>query len=457
MRRFISTLVILLCAAPVALADLKVTTRTNAGGQTMQGTVYIKGSRQRNESGGPAAITQCDLKRMVYVNDRERKYHVAPMDAGGASGDVSASAGPAAASGPSRRGGVVTHSVTLVDTGERQQMFGHAARRVKTSIVMDAPQGTCNPGHTEMEIDGWYIDYPAGFSCPTDARAAAVPPQPSKPGCQDQIRFKTVGTAKTGFPVKTTMRFKLGGAAGEGEDAEASAMMARMMETTTEVVELSSVTLDAALFDVPAGYTQVASLQELYGTPSMGTMGVGTGSGARPPTPPEPDAAGAAGPGAEAAEAGALPPKQPGSIRVGVARINNRAGRELALEQLREGLVSSVEGSGVEAVALAASDAGGAEAEARAKECDFILHTDLTALKQSTAGKVGGMFGRAAGIGSAGADRFESRVDFRLVAVGGGPQLESSATAKEEGAEASVTAALEKEAKAASAAARKKK
>ncbi|PYT00743.1 MAG: hypothetical protein DMF65_08320, partial [Acidobacteria bacterium] len=87
---------------------------------------------------------------------------------------------------------------------------------------------------------------------------------------------------------------------------------------------------------------------------------------------------------------------------------------------------------------------------------DFVLLTDLSALKQS-AGKVGGMFGRVTGVTSPGAERYESRVDFHLYAVGGASQLDSNATAKEEGAQQSVSAALEREAKSVVAAARKKK
>jgi hypothetical protein len=143
-------------------------------------------------------------------------------------------------------------------------------------------------------------------------------------------------------------------------------------------------------------------------------------------------------------------------MRVGVVAIGNRAGGAVELESLRARLVNSINDAGVEAVALAAADQSAAEPAARLKECDFILYTDLTALKQS-AGKVGGMFGRAVGAVT-GSDRYESRVEFRLVpAAGGAPLLESNAGAKEEGAEASVGAALEREAKAVAVAARRKK
>ncbi|HKG14142.1 MAG TPA: hypothetical protein VKB12_12400 [Pyrinomonadaceae bacterium] len=145
-------------------------------------------------------------------------------------------------------------------------------------------------------------------------------------------------------------------------------------------------------------------------------------------------------------------------IRVGVAAINNSANGPVSLGTLHATLVGSISDSNVEAVALEASDPAAADAEAKTKECDFVLYTDLSALKQSAASKVGGMFGRVTGVGTPGSEKYESRVDFRLVPLGGSaPSLESNATAKEQGADASVSAALGREARAVVTAARKKK
>ncbi|MDQ5839134.1 MAG: hypothetical protein M3379_20335, partial [Acidobacteriota bacterium] len=179
--------------------------------------------------------------------------------------------------------------------------------------------------------------------------------------------------------------------------------------------------------------------------------------GAQPPAGEAESSTGAGVPGSGVpGAASSVGPKQPGTIRVGVAAINNKAGGSVSLDALRSRLVGSISGSGVEAVPLDASEAPAAEAEAKQKDCDLVLYTDISALKQSAASKIGGMFGRAAGVGGGG-DRYESRVDFRLFAVGGASQLEANATAKEDGADASVGSALEKEARAVAAAARRKK
>jgi hypothetical protein len=469
--RTIGAIIMLLCVSASASADLKITRKTGAGGYSGQTTVYIKGARERTEMPTITTIRQCDLRRTIQLNERARKYVIVPDSEGEASAATTpASSSTAPSQGPraSRRGAVVTYTVNTTDTGERKTMFGRTARHVKTSTVMDAPAESCNPGHMEMESDGWYIDLAAGGpSCDVD-RPTPPPARASRPDCQDQIRYRTTGAGRLGFPVSVTTKFKMGGAQGGGDadDAEASAMMSNAMTSTLEVTDISTVTLDPALFDVPAGYTQAASMQELYGPPS-GMTGIGSGAGggmsgggmsggmsgggmppgARPPTNDAPGMTNATP---------AVEHKQPGMIRVGVAAINNRAGGSVSLSTLRGQLVGAISDSNVEAVALDASDPSAADAEAKAKECDFVLYTDLSALKQSAASKVGGMFGRVTGVG--GLEKFESRVDFRLVPVGGTtPQLESNATAKEEGADASVSAALAREAKAVNAAARKKK
>ncbi|HAF12120.1 MAG TPA: hypothetical protein DCK93_08990 [Blastocatellia bacterium] len=134
--------------------------------------------------------------------------------------------------------------------------------------------------------------------------------------------------------------------------------------------------------------------------------------------------------------------KTPGTIRVGVVQINNRTDRQVSTESLRERLIGNIKGSGVEAIALNATSQSEAEAEAKAKQCDFVLFTDIATLKTSGAKKLGGMLGRAAGVG--GIDKTESKVEFKLFAVNeSSPRLQSGASAKEEGDEASAGTAVD--------------
>jgi hypothetical protein len=204
-------------------------------------------------------------------------------------------------------------------------------------------------------------------------------------------------------------------------------------------VEISRQPLDAALFDVPAGYTEAASTQEFYARPSIASMMAQAGVAAQGESPTT-----AAAPAAV---------KQPGSILIGVVQINNKAGRPVSIDALRMRLVGQIEGSGLSAVALNAASQAEAEIEAKAKQCDFILYTDLTTLKMN---KLGGMFGQVTGVGGVG--KTEAKVEFKLFAVGeSAPRLQSSSSAKVEGDEASAGSAIDNEAKAVVTEARKKR
>jgi len=214
-----------------------------------------------------------------------------------------------------------------------------------------------------------------------------------------------------------------------------------MFTSTKEVIELSQEPLDAALFDVPAGYTETKNSQELFGMPSMDQL-MGQAAKER-----------------QSADDNAMPSTQqakpPGALRVGVVSINNRTDRQISTESLRERLIGEIEGAGVDAISLNAASATEAEAEAKAKQCDFILYTDVTALKTSAAKKIGGMFGRVAGVN--GVDKTEAKIEYKLFAAGDkSPRLQSGATAKEEGDDVSAGTAVSEEARAVTAEVRRK-
>ena len=414
--------------------DLKIKYRTTTGGQAFESTTMIKGTRERSETHmgygmDMISLTQCDLKRTVQISDKTRKYIITPMD----SGDATPSSGTSVpdTSGPSRRGGVITYVSTSTDTGERKEMFGFQARHVKTSISMESSPDACNPMKQRMETDGWYIDFTYGLNCET-ARPQIMGGPHAPGGCQDRVSYKRMGTGRTGYPLSETMT-----SYGPNGNVVSS--------TTREVVELSREPLDAALFDVPAGYVETKNSQELYGMPSMAEM---MSQAAKGQTSDQ-DAPVITSPGVNT--------KAPGAIRVGVVQINNKSGREVSTESLRQRLVGEIQGSSLDAIPLNASSPAEAEAEAKAKQCDYILYTDISALKLSAAKKLGGMFGRATGVGSGGLEKTEAKVEFKLFAVSEtSPRLQSAASAKEEGDEASAGTAIDQEAKMVIAEVRKK-
>ena len=420
--------------ATPARSDLKLTYRTTTSGQSMENTTMLKGARERSEmklgyGRDIINVTQCDLKRTIQISDSAKKYVITPMETSDAPTNNGQAVRPVVE--PSRSGGVITYTTTAVDTGERKEMFGFQARHVKTSLIIESSPDACNPVKQRMETDGWYIDFSFGLNCDIGGRPPMGGPLP-RGGCRDAVRFNRQGAARTGYALQETTT-------SYGPDGRVA------FTSTKEVVELSREPLDASLFDIPAGYVEAASAQELYAMPSMADM-TSQMSDSRPP---------AAGDQSNVSNMGNR--KASGSIRVGVVQINNKTDKGISQESLRQHLIGELQGDSLEAVPLNAISPREAEAEAKAKQCDFILYTDLTGLKTSAAKKVGGFLGRATGVGSGGVDKTEAKVEFQLFAVGEtAARLKSAATAKEEGDEASAGTALDQEAKQVSAAVRKK-
>ena len=110
---FLLAIIVLLCGATAAAADIKVKTKTTVGGQSFEGTTYIKKARQRTEQNmagmSMAIIMQCDERRTIQLNDKTRTYLVMPFG-----NDDSTSAPQSRGmvvkpkSEPQRRGGVIT-------------------------------------------------------------------------------------------------------------------------------------------------------------------------------------------------------------------------------------------------------------------------------------------------------------------------------------------------------------
>jgi hypothetical protein len=248
-RRIFYASLLLLCCAATASADIKIKSRSSFGGQAgPETTTYIKGKRQRSEMpGGMASVTQCDLRRTVQLNGATRTYIVSPF-ADAAAANAASPAAPRAQAATTR-GGVVTTTVTSTDTGERKQMFGYTARRLKTTMVTESSPDSCSPQKVRMESDGWYIDLNVGFDCNEQAASAYRAPAQAG-GCRDTYRMKTVGSVRAGYPVHvtTTMTDQTG----------------NQTSFTQEVTEISQATLDAALFEVPADYREVKDYAEMY-------------------------------------------------------------------------------------------------------------------------------------------------------------------------------------------------
>ena len=259
----------------MATADTKVKSRQTSGGQTYENTSYIKGKRQRSETnnGQMIMLQQCDLRRNIQIMPQAKVYVVQPYDQPATTGATNTSS-PSSQPGTTKKGGVVTSTVTTRDTGERKQMFGYTARHIITTMVTDSSPDACSPMKSKMEIDGWYIDAAFALDCDLSQAYKSYRPQSSS-GCQDRYETKQIGMAKKGFPVweKTTMF---------GPDG------AESFASINEVVEFSQATLDASLFDVPEGYREVKDFASAFSADTTTNTNSEPASTTTPTTPATP-------------------------------------------------------------------------------------------------------------------------------------------------------------------------
>jgi len=292
----------LLTITGIAGADTKVTSRQNSGGQTYENTTYIKGKRQRTENSGGQMVTieQCDLRRNLQLMPAAKVYTVNPFDDGSASSTNTHTA--TTQLGPVTKGGLVTSTVTLKDTGERKQMFGYTARHIITTMSMESSPDACSQNNMRMEIDGWYIDATFALDCDMNRQYTYRPPVKAG-GCRDRYETKTIGTAKKGFAVYEKMTML--GANG-----------APSFSTTNEVIEISQATLDQSLFEVPADYRQVDDFSSAFSAAMQQQAGNTSNSNSTAPTNMT-----AAQPSNTTAPSTAVGPKRAGVIRIGVVAV----------------------------------------------------------------------------------------------------------------------------------------
>ncbi|MFN2404421.1 MAG: hypothetical protein ABR594_00045 [Pyrinomonadaceae bacterium] len=363
MLKTLLTIFCLVVVSGVANADTKVKIKQTSGGQTYENTTYIKGKRQRSETNGGQmiSVTQCDLRRNITIMPQMEAYMIQSYDQPATTASTATPGNRPATTQPVTKGGLVTSTVSTRDTGERKQMFGYTARHIITTMQMESSPDACSQVKTKMEIDGWYVD--AAFALDCDLGRSYTPPRTqASGGCQDRYETKQIGTAKKGFPVweKMTMFGPTG---------------AESFSTINEVVEFSQATLDASLFDVPAGYREVQDFASLYAPPA-GAPSAPSASSVSPSssTSSNTDAT---------KKVESVGPKKSGVIRIGVVTVKaDKTAEHITAANLvtavQTTLNENLKAPNVEAIPIQATVLNQIEAEAREKECDFLVYTTVS-------------------------------------------------------------------------------
>ena len=381
LKSFAKISVALLLLSLAAFADSKVTTRNTVMGMTTEGTTYIKGARERTETSLPmnmgksVTIIQCDQKKVITINPANNTCMVTPMDWSDTAGAAKAAAATSEATNEAEhKGGTVTFTSTANDTGERQKMFGLDAHHVKSHMSSVASPDACSPGGMSLERDGWYADISPALACRSHWAGAAQAMERSRRGCHDRVQFKG-SMANLGYPLKETTTMNTSG---------------HQFTMTSEVTDLSSATLDAAMFEMPAGCKVVTNAQEMMTMPTGSAGAAGFSMPGLPPSgkkpsqtqmaevkPATPPVAAAPAPSAAPkVETVPVPAKAAGVVRVGVVKIKDATGQYLPVDNLRINLMGEVTRRSMEAVPLEAdTPAQAVMLEAQQKQCDYVLYT----------------------------------------------------------------------------------
>jgi hypothetical protein len=387
-------------AAPVPPPpqDLRFKTTYTTGGLKTESVTYIKGERERFEFADMVLIKQRDQKRTLQISRAANTYIVVP-DVGPATPIPNA---PTIASTPPRAAGVVMVTTTVVDTGERKQAFGREARHVKTTMDKQPMPGACDQAKQRMETDGWYIDVPASMTAP--ASQTFTPPVAGAE-CNDEIKAALNGDPKAlGFPINYTMTMN-------GDDGKPNVV-------SMDISELEITTLDVALFEAPAGLTTAGDIRAL--SKALSDVNEAKLLVAAP------DAAATS--------------RAAGSVRVGVPELTNSSGQEVDTRALRARLIADLAAVNVEAEPLAAGSQADLLKLAADRGYSYLLVADVTELKVTKGGGLGGALRAAsraatvvAGTSGPPKDPTEATVEVKLVQADGKSRLSTSKKGKDGG------------------------
>jgi hypothetical protein len=145
---------------------------------------------------------------------------------------------------------------TTVDTGERKQLFRHSARHVIATRKETPLEGSQQEPQASV-TDGWYIDLDPRISCDFKDGEHAYLHAWSSGGdrAPDRPKFVDAGKPETGFALelKTTSRSVY--TLADGTKKESTSTNERT------VTQLEEGPLDPAVFEIPAGFRQVAHVE----------------------------------------------------------------------------------------------------------------------------------------------------------------------------------------------------
>lgn len=397
---FAGTALVLLSTVNTADAQqYKLRQSTSVSGMKSESTIYVKGMRKRTEGGGfmgaaasPVTIEQCDLQRTIKINDKKKLYYIEPfskqeeevIDEDAKPVAVKSKPAPADKT-KDKTGGVIYMYQSITDTGERKKMYGFTARHVwSTQKIKPSADACMMKDSMIIKTDGWYIDLPQ-FNCPVRSYSgAAVKGGQYQPDCKDRFVTRRSGKGRMGFPLVETKTMIMGnGAAKTSEFA-----------TSLETLEFSTMKLDSMLFEIPIGYQETKNEEDLQEKMDVNALMKQYGyDKADKPAAVDPDS-----------------PKKEGMTRIAV--LAPTGDESLQAEALQKHLTAALTNDKTEAIVV------GSEEEAKNYNCDLLLTTEFTKVKQAS--KVGSLLKAIKNTDPSATSSFTIEATLKLVNVADG-------------------------------------
>jgi hypothetical protein len=207
-----------------------------------------------------ALITRCDLKQVLHLNLEDREYAASPLrQFPTREGMLALAAGRGQlVVAPQREPTIVVETET-VDTGERKELFGYAARHVITTRRI-IPLVDAKRSADTTVTDGWYIDLDTHISCEPKWRAARSSHAfltTHQEGDQGDVPiFKDVGEPEGGFAV-TSKQISSGTIT-----LPDGSVRQHIWTWEMEVTELSNSAIEPAIFEIPSGFKLVERIRQ---------------------------------------------------------------------------------------------------------------------------------------------------------------------------------------------------
>ncbi|HLJ83792.1 MAG TPA: hypothetical protein VKT51_06455 [Candidatus Eremiobacteraceae bacterium] len=238
-------------ASSVASRPMHLDPRINVAAE-FEATTTVAADRTRTDIGDVSTIIQCDLRKVIVLDNAERTYSVTTFDQA-----ESQQQSPQFTSGfdfmTAALGGSPDETAAMTISPQPDDgavtIAGLTARHAIFSL-------SSNGGGSGQKTDLWYADIPVADHCSLDAQSAQEGPSPASAGDASKVRV----------PLRSVEWTEMQMGANEDSATPASTiapsdyvdpMLKRPGFAWLETTSVAQLRYDPAFFDVPAGYALV--------------------------------------------------------------------------------------------------------------------------------------------------------------------------------------------------------